>query len=152
MKNFTQDKAQRNRNPFFRAPALLAIFGCLLTISNPNFAADDEYLRLLEAETNTSRDSASSGSGDDYLDALSAEADASAKVSSGKQRDADYDINLKKMELLLKSKKPSTYKFYRKLNKNKQALIFEKYTADKSDPDNRLSRLKKHVMDVYFKK
>lgn len=152
MNNFTQNKAQTNRAYFIRIPALLTIFGCLLAISSSSFAADDDYLRLLEAESNTSRNTASSGSGDNYLDALSAEADASAMVSSGKQHDADYDINLKKMESLLKSKKPSTYKFYKKLSKKKQALVFEQYTADKSDPDNRLSRLKKHVMDVYFKK
>jgi len=131
---------------------LLTIFGCLLAISSASYAADDDYLRSLEAESNNSSTSVSSGSGNNYLDALSAEADASAKVSSGKQNDPDYDKNLKKMESLLKSKKPSTYKFYIKLSKNKKGLIFEQYSADKSDPDNRLSRLKKHVMDVYFKK
>ena len=152
MKNFTQDKAQTNRITFYRAPALLTILGCLLAICSASYAADDDYLRSLEAESNNSSDSVSSGPGDNYLDALSAEAASSAKVSTGAPHGEDYNKNLKKMETLLQSKKPSTFKFYKKLSKKNQALIFEHYTADKSDPDNRLSRLKKDVMDIYFNK
>lgn len=127
---------------------------CLLFISRPGFAADDAYLRSLEAESNNSRTatSNSSGSVNNYLDALSEEAEASAKISAGSQHDDDYFRDMEKMESLLRSKKPSTYTFYKKLSPKNQARVFEYYAADKSGSSDRLTHLQKQILDAYFKK
>ena len=154
MKNTALKKTRINRTTPLHPATSGAVLIFLLAAINPSFAADDDYLRSLESESNNSRSATTnpSGTGNNYLDALSDEAESSSKVSTGAQHDEAYFREMKNMEELLKNKKPSTYKFYKKLNPKKQARIFEHYMADNSDSDTRLSHLKKQVMDTYFKR
>ena len=145
------NKSRTNRSTFLHNAALLTALGCLLVISSSSFAADDDYLRSLEAESNNAATSPSEPS-NNYLDALSAEAESSSNVSTSTQHDETYNKQLEEMELFLKNNKPSTYKFYKKLSKKNKARVFEHYAEDKSEPETRLSHLKKQVMDAYFKK
>ena len=151
------NKQQTTNFSFFHIALIATILLFLLTTGSSSFAADDDYLRSLEAESTdqsstTSTSKPGNKSGNNYLDSLSAEAESSANVSTNAQHGDDFNKQLKKMEQFLKHSKPSTYKFYKKLSKKKQERIFEKYAADKSDPDSQLSHLKKQVMDAYFKK
>ncbi|MDT8382887.1 MAG: hypothetical protein RRB22_00570 [Gammaproteobacteria bacterium] len=128
---------------------------CLLvTVSFPGFAADDDYLRSLEAESSNSgnKTTATPAVGSNYLDALSAEAASSSSIVTTDQHDDAYYQALEKMAALIKDKKPSTYKFYEKLSLEDQARIFDDYRAATSTPDQRLSHVQKRVMDLYFKK
>ena len=127
MKNTALKINQTTAAAFLRLASLTAILIFPLTVISPSFAADD------------------------YLDALSEEAESSSKVSASQHDDAYFKAK-EKMEEFLKTKKPSTYKFYKKLTPKKQARVFEHYNADKSDTDTRLTHLKKQVMDAYFKK
>lgn len=147
-------KLQTRHCSFLHVTTFTPILLFLLAASSSSLAADDDYLRSLEAESNNSRNTTTNTSkpGNNYLDALSAEAESSASISTNTQRDDTYNKQLKKMERLLKTNKPSTYKFYKKLSKEKKIRIFEHYAVDKSDADTRLSHLKKQVMDAYFNK
>jgi len=152
LKNTVLKISQTTNATFLRLASLSAILIFPLTVIRPSFAADDDYLRSLNDESNgLSNTTTTSGKSNNYLDALSEEAESSSKVSTS-QHDDDYYKALKKMEEFLKTKKPSTYKFYKKLTPKKQTRVFEHYSADKSDPDARLTHLKKQVMDAYFKK
>ena len=133
--------------------ALLPTVLCLITVS-PAFAADDTYLRALEGESGNNRSSstASSKSESSYLDALSDEAESSAHVQINDQHDEAYYNNQKKMVEMLKLERPSTYKFYTKLTPKNKTRVFEKYIADDTGTDDRLSHLQKNIMDLYFKK
>lgn len=138
--------------------AQLLTLSCLITFSlitvSPVFAADDAYLRALEGESGGNRSSStgSSKSGDSYLDALSDEAESSAHVHSGEEHDEAYYENQKKMVETLRLERPSTYKFYTKLTPKNQVRVFEKYSLDDADTNERLSHLQNHIMDLYFKK
>ena len=136
-----------------RLTALLFALFCL-TAASQTFAADNDYLRALEGESagNRSSSTTSSKSGNSYLDALSDEADSSAQVHSGETHDESYYKNQQKMVETLRLEKPSTYKFYTKLTPKNKIQVFEKYSADSSDTDSRLSHLQKIIMDLYFKK
>ncbi|MCK4586022.1 MAG: hypothetical protein KAU29_01690 [Gammaproteobacteria bacterium] len=149
MKKTTQTKLDL----FPRLTTLLFTLFCL-TAANQAFAAEDDYLRALEGESGSNRSSgtASSKSGDSYLDALSDEADSSAQVHSGKTHDESYYKNQQEMVETLRLERPSTYKFYTKLTPKNKIQVFEKYSADDSDTGDRLSRLQKIIMDLYFKK
>ena len=153
MKNTALKISQTINATFLRLVSLAAILIFPLTVISPSFAADDDYLRSLNDESNgISNTTTPSGKSSNYLDALSEEAEASSKVSTGTQHDDAYLKAKEKMEELLQNKKPSTYKFYKKLTPKKKARVFEHYNADKSDTDTRLTHLKKQVMDAYFKK
>ena len=149
MKKTTQTKLDL----FPRLTTLLFTLFCLAAASQA-FAADDDYLRALEGESGGNRGSStpSSKSGNSYLDALSDEADSSAQVHSGETHDESYYKNQQKMVETLRLEKPSTYKFYTKLTPKNKIQVFEKYNADSSDTDSRLSHLQKIIMDLYFKK
>lgn len=86
----------------------------------------------------------------DYLNELASEAEATANVSRQNRLDPSDKKQMKAMELLLKDKKPSTYKYYVKLNKKNKVRAFEQYTNDQSNSKERLSHLQKKVMDLYF--
>jgi hypothetical protein len=137
--------------PLFARLTLLPIaMICLVAISNPAFAADDSYLRSLAAEASSETHSAAKDrdSGNSYLDELSIEAEASASTGAGKNPAANKAVM--KMEQLLRSKTPTTYKFYTKLSPNDKAQVFKHYDSDPSD--RRLSHIQKNIMDLYFKR
>lgn len=86
----------------------------------------------------------------DYLDELAVEAEATASIARQNKLSVTDKKEMREMESLLKEEKPSTYKYYVKLNKKNKVRAFEQFTSDQSDPKNRLSHLQKKVMDLYF--
>ena len=86
----------------------------------------------------------------DYLDELAVEAEATAAVSKQKQLSAEERKQLKEMEALLKTEKPSTFKFYAKLRSSNKERAFETFANDTSSQEDRLHHLQKKVMDLYF--
>lgn len=86
----------------------------------------------------------------DYLDELASEAEATASVSKRIQLTPSEKKELKQMEAILKEKKPSTYKYYVKLNTKNKEYAYEKWASDTSKTDDRLHHLQKKVMDLYF--
>ena len=86
----------------------------------------------------------------DYVDALTTEAKSTAAVTKKNQLSSTEKKQLKEMEDLLKTKKPSTYTYYAKLDKKKKEHAFKAYANDQSDSKERLRHLQKKVMDLYF--
>lgn len=86
----------------------------------------------------------------DYLNELASEAEATANVSRKSQLNAAEKKQQKEMETLLSEKKPSTYKFYVKLNTKNKQYAYEQWVKDQSKSDERLHHLQKKVMDLYF--
>jgi len=86
----------------------------------------------------------------DYLDELATEAEATDSVSKKSQLSPSEQKQLKEMESLLKSEKPSTYKYYEKLRQKNKENAYEAFAKDHSGQDDRLSHLQKKVMDLYF--
>ena len=87
---------------------------------------------------------------DNYLDELAVEAEATASVAKKSQLGPDDRNELKTMEELLADKKPSTYKFYVKLNKNNKVHAYEEWSTDTSAEKDRIHHLQKKVLDLYF--
>ena len=86
----------------------------------------------------------------DYLDELASEAKSTASVSKKNQLSSSEKKQFEEMEALLKTEKPSTYKYYVKLDKKKKERAFKAYAKDSSDSEERLHHLQKAVMDLYF--
>ena len=86
----------------------------------------------------------------DYLDELASEAQSTAVVTQKSQLNSAEKKQLKEMEDILKTKKPSTYKYYSKLDKKKKERAFKTYANDQSGKTERLHHLQKKVMDLYF--
>ncbi len=89
--------------------------------------------------------------GDDYLDALSTEAEASAHVPSntGNAGPSKEQVALEK---LLEKEKPTTFKYYKKLNRWDKATVVELYRTDNADTPAKFDHLRKKVLDLYFKR
>lgn len=87
---------------------------------------------------------------ENYLDALAVEAESTANVVTSNELDPAEQKQFKKMESLLETERPSTYKFYSKLYPKNKERVFRIYVNDKSGPSDRLSHLQKQVMDLYF--
>ena len=153
MENTAKRKYPEMRLFVTRLAIFTAAMICLIASNSQAFAANDDYLSSLEGEASSGRSTAvkiaqSSG---DYMDELSTESESTAHVPANAQHDPEYDKNLAAMEKLLKIEKPSTYKFYKKLYPKYKAQVFERYAADKSDQQKRLSKIQKNVMGLYFK-
>ena len=91
---------------------------------------------------------------DAYLKALEVEAEKSAHVSdaddTAKQDEPVFVLDkneMLKFESVLKSTRPATYRFYKKLNEQDKTTIFSIYKED-----NKLTRASKTVLDIYFNK
>ena len=86
----------------------------------------------------------------DYLDALSSEAESTASIKKNSQLDSTEKEQIQKMESLLQAEKPSTYKYYVKLDRRKKVRAFKSFEEDQSVSEERLHHLQKKVMDLYF--
>ena len=86
----------------------------------------------------------------DYLDELAVEAEATAAVSKTNQLSPEERKQFKEMEALLKTEKPSTFKYYVKLRTSNKERAFETFANDTSRQEDRLHHLQKKVMDLYF--
>lgn len=105
--------------------AILAMLGILLSVSSQSLA-------------------------NNYLDELASEAKSTASVNKKSQLSSTEKEQFEEMEALLKTEKPSTYKYYVKLDKKKKERVFKAYSSDQSDSDERLRHLQTKVMDLYF--
>ena len=85
-----------------------------------------------------------------YLDELATEAEATAAVSKKNQLSPEEREQFKEMEALLKTEKPSTFKFYAKLRSSNKERAFETFANDTANQEDRLHHLQKKVMDLYF--
>ena len=122
----------KSRHPGIKISiSFLLLISC--NLSWPIFAADDTYLRELEIE-----------------------AEKSAHVSNGQSSDVKLsntdnrkipDKAFKKFELTLKSTRPATYRFYKKLDTEEQHIVYTTYNEDQ-----KLTRASKMIFDLYFKK
>lgn len=86
----------------------------------------------------------------DYLDELAVEAEATAAVSKTNQLSPEERKQFQEMEALLKTEKPSTFKYYVKLRTSNKERAFETFANDTSRQEDRLHHLQKKVMDLYF--
>jgi len=129
-------------------PFIASLF-FILTASSV-LAADDDYLKELESEASDSTSTATKGS-DDYLSTLSAEAEASAHVADKVKKSADVEEQLV-LEKFLQDKKPTTFKYYKKLNDADKTKIVEYYNSDHADKATRVGHLRKKILDLYFKR
>ena len=86
----------------------------------------------------------------DYLDELASEAQSTASINKSSQLSSTEKEQKKEMEDLLKSEKPSTFKYYVRLDKKKKERAYKAYADDQSDTKERLHHLQKKVMDLYF--
>ena len=114
---------------FSRLPVFPVMVMCL-TIVTPDliYAADADYLQMLENEANSS-----------------------SSVSSRALNDAVSESDMTELEKTLQSEKPSTYKYYNNLSKRDKTKIVNYYTADNSNQSERLSHIQKKILDFYFK-
>lgn len=110
--------------PFF----LLAVF------ASPAVAVDDAYLKALEVEAEKS-----------------AQVDNNTKSINGSaQSKGGIQINQKEMmqfETELKSARPATYRFYKKLDQEEKSAVFAVYQKE-----HKMTRASKTVFDLYFEK
>lgn len=88
---------------------------------------------------------------DNYLDALSTEAEASAHVptNTGNIRPSKEQLALEK---LLQKEKPTTFKYYKKLNRWDKTTVVEFYRTDNADTFAKFDHLRKKILDLYFKR
>ena len=109
--------------------ALLVIIFCAL--STAALAADDAYLKALEIEAEKSA----------HVE------DNNEKIKQDEPVFVLDKNELLKFESVLKSSRPATYRFYKKLNEQDKTIIFSLYKED-----NKLTRASKTVLDLYFNK
>ncbi|WP_455222365.1 hypothetical protein [Kaarinaea lacus] len=94
---------------------------------------------------------------DTYLDALEAEAESSAHFNENgsaidDQKKSEGGLKLNKKEMMrfeteLKSARPATYRFYKKLDQQDKAAVFVIYKKD-----HKMTHASKTVFDLYFEK
>ncbi len=118
-------QTQKSKQIKRMSAAVLATLGILLSVSSQSLA-------------------------NDYLDELASEAQSTAVVNQKSQLSSTEKKQLRKMEDLLRTEKPSTYKYYAKLDKKKKQRAFKAYADDQSGSEERLHHLQKKVMDLYF--
>ena len=117
-----------NRSESYRPLFQILLFAFILfaqiTFSiQPAYAADDAYLKQLEAE-----------------------AQNSAKLNSAKAKKSDKDRSrTKEFEHLLKFERPSTYEFYIKLKVPSREKVVESFYKEQN-----LSVASKKIFDLYF--
>lgn len=116
---------QKSKQIIRISAAILATVGILLSVSSQSLA-------------------------NDYLDELASEAKSTASVTPKIKLSATEKEQLEAMEALLRTEKPSTYKYYAKLDKKKKERAFKAYASDQSDSEERLRHLQTKVMDLYF--
>jgi len=137
-------------------PVILFFFAWVISLSfifaaSPTLATDDDYLSALESEAGNNVAPKKKSTGDNYLDELSTEAEASAHVSTNKDRAGPTKEQLA-LEKLLENEKPSTFKYYKKLNRRDKATIVELYRIDNADTSTKFDHLRKKILDLYFKR
>ncbi len=124
---------------------------CFMFAASPTLATDDDYLRALENEAGNSVPSKKVSAVDNYLDALSTEAEASAHVPANTDNTKPSQEQLA-LEKRLQKEKPTTFKYYKKLNRWDKATVVALYRADNVDTSTKFDHLRKKILDLYFKR
>ncbi len=119
--------------------------------TGPALATGDNYLSELENEAGNDVSPPKPSTSDSYLDALSTEAEASAHVpiNTGNTGPSKEQLALEK---LLQKEKPTTFKYYKKLNRRDKAAVVELYRTDNADTSAKFDHLRKKILDLYFKR
>jgi hypothetical protein len=130
------------------APIITSLF--LGFASSSTLATDDDYLKALESEASNIAIK-ESPTGNKYLDALSAEAESSAHVADNIKKASPAKEQLV-LEKFLQDEKPTTYKYYKKLNARDKTKIVEYYHSDHADKATRVGHLRKKILDLYFQR
>ncbi len=119
--------------------------------ASPSLATDDDYLSALENEVGNSVPSKKVSATDNYLDALSTEAEASAHVPANTDNTKPSKEQIA-LEKLLQKEKPTTFKYYKKLNRWDKATVVDLYRTDNVDTSTKFDHLRKKILDLYFKR
>ncbi|MDH5327503.1 MAG: hypothetical protein OEZ68_05830 [Gammaproteobacteria bacterium] len=82
---------------------------------------------------------------DDYLDAVESEANSKVKSKTSPNHDPSKTEHREHMEMELKAKLPSTYKFYTKLSESNKAKV-----AKLHEINDDISAISKTVFDLYL--
>ncbi len=126
--------------------SLFFVFATSLTL-----ATTDDYLSVLENEAGNTAPPKKVSADDNYLDALSTEAEASAHVPTNTGNTGPSKEQLA-LEKLLQKEKPTTFKYYKKLNRWDKATVVELYRTDNADTPTKFDHLRKKILDLYFKR
>jgi hypothetical protein len=113
---------------------MCSIFFLFILLSAPAIAADDAYLDALEKEAESSAHFNENGSA----------------VKGQQKAKAGSNLNKKEMmkfESELKSTRPATFRFYKKLDPQDKSAVFAAYKED-----HKMTHASKTVFDLYFEK
>ena len=140
-------------NIFTRKNFIPTLTGLLFSLTTAtSFAADDAYLNALKAEANGRSAPQKVAVNEQYLDALSAEAEAGAKIGNGNGNMGASNEVRHEMETLLKEEKPTSFKYYKKLSSKDKAKVAASYSKDTGDKKAKLDHLRHQILDLYFKR
>lgn len=120
---------------------LIALFMCSVaigSISPPAPAADDDYLKALEAEAKNSAN-LSKRVKTNSLNSKSGNADRPMKKTS-----AQNQVRTE-FEQTLANERPATYTFYKKLPESDKSSVLDTYKESK-----KISTTSKKIFDLYF--
>jgi len=113
---------------------MLSIFFLFLLLSTSAIAVDDSYLDALEKEAESSAHFNENGSA----------------VDDQQKPKAVSKLNKKEMmqfETELKTTRPATFRFYKKLDPQDKSAVFAAYKED-----HKMTHASKTVFDLYFEK
>ena len=114
--------------------SVLFIFFTLFLFSASAIAVDDAYLDALETEAESSAHFNENGN------AVNGQTKSKAGLKLNKKE-------LMQFETALKSARPATYRFYKKLDQQDRAAVFVIYKKD-----HKMTHASKTVFDLYFEK
>jgi len=109
------------------------VIGCLLSYPTQIMAEDDAYLRELEAEAKKLENLSDqqSGSGSNSTAKTKKSRKQSKKNTAKKSNSAKAQAQLEKFEQLLQFERPSTYRFYKRLDLSEKKQVIKNYNKTK---------------------
>jgi len=116
------------------AIAFLISFILMAVFATPAIAVDDAYLKALEVEAEKSAQVGNS----------------TKSINGSAQSKGGIQISQKEMmqfETELRSARPATYRFYKKLDQQDKTAVFAVYQEE-----HKMTRASKTVFDLYFEK
>ena len=140
---------------------LVIVLTVLVGYSGTASALDDAYLKELEAEANKTSNFKSNAHSPNNNTASSNTASKTSvknnakttevkqqikKPSQSQTKNVSIQDQLKSFEQLLKFERPSTYRFYKRLDLNEKKLVLKDYNESK-----KISTASKLIFDLYFK-
>jgi len=143
-------KLKQGSNPT-RVYTIMACFviGYLLSFPTQIMAEDDAYLRELEAEAKELENLSDKqpDSGNKSTAKTKKSRTRSNKNTSKRSNSAKAQAQLEKFEQLLQFERPSTYRFYSRLDLSEKKQVVKNYSKTK-----KISESSKLIFDLYFKR